>query len=295
MKTEAIERVLGVIRQEMGCTDARLEIGGQPPSAAEQIWVAAPGGARLVAVFENQPEDRQKAERRLRQLGQTFFDANLSLPAPSADAEMHLARRRLDDELAALAGRTGAVGANVIDMQSPVIWGCSESRHSGEDLETFVQTAQVVEQARSRGIDLAVISGLSEDDRSAALDELNGEVRSRAERLVTRLKDRPLRSRRNYLLHAQALAAVREWTHNLEPGETSVRRLVHLDGLGYFARSFAGIYVLLLYFPGPFSELHVEGTALHYLPVIERHVLSLPPVDPTPPGGKVLKMNVPRR
>ncbi len=111
---------------------------------------------------------------------------------------------------------------------------------------------------------------------------------------MTRLADRPLRSRRNYLLHAQVLVEVRRWILRLNGEESSVRRLVHLEGLGYFARSFAGIYVLVLYFPGPFSELHVEGTALHYLPVIERHVLGLPPIDPSPPGGKVVQMPLPR-
>lgn len=295
VKSDSIERVLGVIRQEMGCEDTRVELGGRPPDQAEIIWVPAPGGVRLVAVFETPPSDRRRAEERLRQLGQTFFESGLTLPAPSLDAEIHLARRRLDDELAALAGRTGAVGANVIDMQSPMLWGCSESRYSGEDLETFVQVAEVAEAARARNIDLAIVGGLSESDRSAALDELTGEMRSRAERLVARLADRPFRSRRNYLLHGRALAEVRRWTQSLESAETSVRRLVHGGDVGYFARSFAGIYVLVLYFQGPFSELHVEGTALHYLPVIERHVLGLPPVDPEPPGGKVLKMKLPVR
>jgi len=294
LKTDGIERVLGLVCQEMGSTDARLEIGGKDPEQAELVFVSVPGGWRLVAVFDAAPEDRVRMEHRLKQLATAFFDAGLSLPAPSADAEMRLAQRRLDDELAALAGRTGALGANVIDMQSPVLWGCSESRHTGEDLESFLVTAEVDAAARARGVDLAVVSGLGEADRTTSLDELTGELRRRAERLVTRLSDRPLRSRRNYLLHGQCLADVRRWILRQSGEESSVRRLVHLEGLGYFARSFAGIYVLVLYFPGPFSELHVEGTALHYLPVIERHVLGLPPIDPNPPGGKVVQMPLPR-
>jgi len=294
LKTEGIERVLGLVRQEMGSGDARLEIGGKPPEAPEAVFVNVPGGWRLVTVFDAPPEDRTRMEHRLKQLATAFFDAGLSLPAPSADAEMRLAQRRLDDELAALAGRTSALGANVIDMQSPVLWGCSESRHTGEDLESFLVTAEVDTAARAHGVDLAVVGGLGEADRATTLDELTGELRRRAERLVARLSDRPLRSRRNYLLHAQVLADVRRWIQRLNGEESSVRRLVHLEGFGYFARSFAGIYVLVLYFPGPFSELHVEGTALHYLPVIERHVLGLPPIDPNPPGGKVVQMPLPR-
>lgn len=295
MKIQAIERVLKVIIQEMGCKDAHLRLGGDPPQTDCIVSVPAPGGVYLVVEFDTPPDDRSQCTTRLKQLGKTFFDAGLSLPAPSPDAEAHLARRRLDDELAALAGRTGATGANVIDLKSPVIWGCSESRHSGEDLESFLRVAEVLEQTQALGIDLAVISGLGEDDRASALEELQGELKSRARRLIAQLSGRPLRSRKDYLLHARVLREVRNWTEGLDDAETSVRRLTHLSGLGYFARSFAGIYMLVLYFPGPFSELHVEGTALHYLPVIERHVLGLPPVDPTPPGGKVLKMPMSQR
>lgn len=294
MTTDAIERVLSLVQKEIGCADARLEIGGHPPEAAEIVYAPLSGGARLVAVFDSPPDDRPRVEYRLRQLGAAFFESGVSLPAPSSDAETRLAQRRLDDELAALAGRTSAIGANVIDMQSPVLWGCSESRHAGEDLESFLITAEVDAAARANGVDLAVVSGLGEADRATSLDELTGELRRRADRLVARLADRPLRARRNYLLHAQALSEVRRWIRKLGSEESSVRRLVHQENLGYFARSFAGIYVLVLYFPGPFSELQVEGTALHYLPVIERHVLGLPPVDPTPPGGKLLQMSLHR-
>jgi hypothetical protein len=82
-------------------------------------------------------------------------------------------------------------------------------------------------------------------------------------------------------------------THQNDREESSFRRLYHGEELGYFARSFAGIYILVAYFPGAFSELRVEGAALHALPLIERHVLSLPPIDPGPPGGRVVKLPIP--
>ena len=60
------------------------------------------------------------------------------------------------------------------------------------------------------------------------------------------------------------------------------------------ARAFASIYVLMLVFKGTYSELHAEAALLHALPVIERLVLALPPVEPPPKGGRVVKLPVPR-
>lgn len=293
MNLNALERALGIVRQEMGCTDVRLEIGGRPPEGADTVVVPTPSGFRLVAVFDGAPEDRASASLRLRQLASSFFDSSLTPPSPREDAETHLAQRRLDDELCALSGRTGATGAVVIDAQSPVIWGSSEGRNVGEDVDAFLAVAELDAIARKRGMDLAVVSGLREDDREAALSSFTGEEKSRLELLVSRMQARPLRARQAHLLLARALSSVRRaWkVHKAE--ESSFRSLSHGEGLGYFSRSFAGIYILIAYFPGAFSELRVEGAALHALPLIERHVLGLPPIDPNPPGGKVVKLPLP--
>lgn len=294
MRTEAIERALGVVVQELGAAEAYLKLGGEEPQSAEFLSVGTASGFRLVVRFATDHAPADGAALRLRQLADTFFASGLSVPPPPIDAERHLAQRRLDDELAALTGRTGATGATVIDVTSPVIWGTAAPRLADEDLDTFLGVAELEEVARKSGVDLPMTSGLVEPDRIVALEVFSGEQRVRLERLVARLADRPLASRRNYLLQARALSAVRSWISRLDGKEGSLRRLVHQDDLGYFARSFAGIYVLVLHFPGSFSELHVEALALHSLPVIERHVLALPPVDPTPPGGKVVKMPLPR-
>lgn len=293
MNTEALERALGIVRQEMGCADVRLEIGGRPPESPHIIVASTPSGFRLVATFERVPEDRSSALLRLRQLASSFFDNGLTVPNPREDAEHHLAQRRLDDELCALSGRTGAAGAAVIDIQSPVIWGTSEVRSPDEDVETLLAVARLDALARNRGIDLAVVGGLREDDRVAALAAFDGEDRSRLEMLVARMAARPLRVRQAHLLQARALNSVRRAWKEHRQEESSFRSLSHGEGLGYFARSFAGIYILVAYFPGAFSELRVEGAALHALPLIERHVLGLPPVDPPPPGGKVVKLPLP--
>ncbi|HVY45555.1 MAG TPA: hypothetical protein VHB21_06725 [Minicystis sp.] len=55
---------------------------------------------------------------------------------------------------------------------------------------------------------------------------------------------------------------------------------------GFAAHSFAGIYVLVLVFDGPFDELGARRATQHALPTIERLVLSLPPRDPTTSGHR---------
>jgi hypothetical protein len=58
-------------------------------------------------------------------------------------------------------------------------------------------------------------------------------------------------------------------------------------GFGYVARSFAGIYVLILVFEGPFDEIGARRATQSALPAIERLVLSLPPRDPSTQGARV--------
>ena len=55
-------------------------------------------------------------------------------------------------------------------------------------------------------------------------------------------------------------------------------------------RPFAGLYVLALICQGVISEPVVFGALLHALPLIERLVLALPPVDPSPGGAKIMRM-----
>lgn len=55
------------------------------------------------------------------------------------------------------------------------------------------------------------------------------------------------------------------------------------------ARSFAGIYVLLLVFQGSFDELKAERHLQIALPMIERLVLGLPPPGPVQGGGVAAK------
>ncbi|NLE86157.1 MAG: hypothetical protein GX607_07150 [Myxococcales bacterium] len=292
---ETLNRVLELVCRELGCDDARLELGGRPPEGPRAVYAELATGWRLVALFEAPPEAPHEVAVRLRHMAASFFDIGMP-PAPSArpDAERHLARRRLEDELCALAGRTGASSAVVIDVTSPMLWGTSEPRGDDYDLNEARALARLYRVAREHHVDLAMVAGLNHEEIDHALGELalGGEEHRRALRLVERLVGRPLRARKAQILEAVVLGELRGEAEQAE-GPPSFRRLVRRPGFGYFARSFASIYVLVLCFDGEFSELHVEGAALHALPVIERHVLALPPVEPPPRGGRVVRL--PRR
>jgi hypothetical protein len=64
-----------------------------------------------------------------------------------------------------------------------------------------------------------------------------------------------------------------------------LRELVSEPGFGYLARSFGGIYVLIVVFEGPFEELLAKRAVTQVLPTIERLVAALPPLEPQPIGG----------
>lgn len=66
-------------------------------------------------------------------------------------------------------------------------------------------------------------------------------------------------------------------------------RLTLASGQEVLARPFASIYVLALSFSAPLSEPIALGAVLHAAGVIERLVLALPPVDPSP-GAKVIRL-----
>jgi hypothetical protein len=162
--------------------------------------------------------------------------------------------RSLPDELAALTARAGAVNAIVVDANSPVVWGAARP--------------QGVIFLRPRASSPALAGGTidePEPEPSAVV------VSRRALHIVRSLPD---------------LSALRKGKH-----------LRHVERAGeapFVAHSFAGIYLLVLVFDSPFDELRAERAALEALPRIERLVLALPPLDPSPNAG-VVALRRPRR
>jgi hypothetical protein len=208
-------RLLDLVRRDLAAQDSRLEIGGADPEDARLVWCRLPAGTRLVVVFEQPPADPKQSAVRLAAWAESF-EGLLSGPAeqrPKPGAAS--VADRLEQELARLASRAEALGAAVVDRQSPVVWSSFELRPRDK-------------------------AGLS-----------------LLERAISRLKQD--RSRR-------------------------ARRAISEPGLGYVARSFGGIYSLLVFYDGPFSELKAEGAMNRAIGRIERLVLGLPPRDPVRRG-----------
>lgn len=75
-----------------------------------------------------------------------------------------------------------------------------------------------------------------------------------------------------------------------------VRHVANTGEAPLLARSFAGIYLLVLVFEAPFDELRAERAMAESLLRIERLVLALPPLNPPPSAGAgVVAMRRPRR
>lgn len=139
MSEASLLRLLELARREIGADDARLELGGREPEPLHHVWVPLSGAWRVVAVFTRPPEGPEARRQRLQSLVAAFEQTSQGVEPPSfAPLTPSM---RLDEELAALAERCGAVGAVVIDSGSPIVWGSSERRRGREAAEALLARA----------------------------------------------------------------------------------------------------------------------------------------------------------
>ena len=295
MSDHSITRLLDLITRELGALEARVEFGGTPPDDPVTLWASLPGGWRVVTRFDKPRDDAKHLSLKLRQLAASFFEVPPEPPRPYPEGYTNWTTRRLDDELCSLAARTGAVSAVVIDFQSPVLWGTSEPRIGDENVTSAQKVAQLAEMAERGGVRLVDLTNLPEEqvDETLARAELNEGSRATLRRELGRLRSLDPKQRFAEVLTSRAIAQVRRPGTEDSPNSGHFREVVHKEDLGYLARSFSGIYVALLVFKNTYSELHAEAALLHALPVIERLVFALPPIEPPPKGGQVVKLPVP--
>lgn len=282
-------RLLDVVQRELGAEDVRYELGGRDPDDPSIVWHRLDNGWRLVVVFGSAVTERPGVEEKLKQLVSSF--AGLIQGAAQNQEEREPRTHRLDDELEALAVRAGAVGAVVIDDKSPVLWGTSEPRRDGSDVDGALRIAGWIAEAQSYGLDLLDLLELEDELLQNRIETLEVPAEQRANLVshLARMRSRGPRSAaawRRQLLIARAIERVRQ-AHDI--GASGLRIFVQEDDLGVLARSFANIYRVVLAFGGAFSELQAEGALIHALPLVEKLVLALPPVDPEP-GARVLRL-----
>jgi hypothetical protein len=277
-------RLLELVRKELGAEDARVELGGREPVDPRIVFLTLTDGSRLVVVFAEPPADRaakyEQLDRLVESFGQTISEGSVPpLPLPPLDT----AFRRLDASLEALRSRTGSVGAVIVDLHSPVLWGSAERQRQTDDAAVLIELGEALRAVLRAGLDIDALFALGHDDLTSKLRTFGIEG-ERAGLLGRALEQGDEVMLRHHLLTCLAVARARREAHPPVP-----RWAHHEPQFGYFVRSFANIYLLIMVFEGAFSELHVESAVLHALPGIERLLLALPPIDPSP-GGRVIRL-----
>ncbi|APR83169.1 Type IV fimbrial assembly, ATPase PilB [Minicystis rosea] len=137
---------------------------------------------------------------------------------------------------------------------------------------------------------------LDDDDDPRTYDEVMAQIpaadRAAREEIARAARDDWART----LLARRAIAAVRALPEadGLHKGG-QLRHTVAGDDLGYVARSFSSIYIIIVVFSAPFDELLVKRALSHAMPTIERLVAALPPQDPPPNTRGAVAIRAPRR
>lgn len=280
-------RFLDLLRQELRADDARAELGGKDPDDPRVIWNDLGNGWRIVLSYEQTPEDPARLRAQLAELvagfSQRTGDRSLPVaPEPPVDS----AFRRLDAALEGLRARSGAVGVVLIDDQSPVLWGNADAQRSVQDVELLVDIGRAVGNARRAGLTLDDLFALAPADLAARLTDLGVDDQA-AELLGEVIGEGDETPTRHFLLTCLAVARARQ---EAEAKPRPARWAFHETQFGYLVRSFANIYLLISVFEGAFSELHVESAVVHALPAIEQMLLALPPLDPPPRPGRVIRL-----
>ncbi|WP_437964142.1 hypothetical protein WMF04_31060 [Sorangium sp. So ce260] len=289
----ALLRFLDLVQRELSADDVLIELGGRPPADPRAVWCALPNGARLVARFAEPVGDPAQLAGRLEELSASFTDlasrdAGLR---PSHSGSM----RRLDDELEGLALRAGALGAIVVDDASPVVWGTSEPRRDEADVDYALLLARWADDVERAGVNLIDLLDLDDAalEQALATTSLGPGEREAIAGHLQKIRERGSRSPmawRRQVAIARAIDRVRGPEAPESPAHG--RLITQHDQVGVYARAFANIYRLILAYPGPFSEIQAEGAVQHALPLIERLVLALPPIDPHR-GAKILHLRRP--
>ncbi len=290
-------RFSALVKRELGADDVRILDAASVPSGATNVLFASLLGGRHVAVtFGATPENPPALLRRLEILVRTFAQALEEQPNSET---MNRPTRQpislsLHDELRALAQRARAVDAIVLDAHSPVVWGSSVLRGPRTDTPDEEVVPALVRLEESRRDLLRLINEMSPERPGQAQDvEAFVPVPAPSADVLVDFDDDPDPP----AVSQRAIREVRELPEL--PALRKGRPIVHVvreDDYGFVARSFAGIYLVVLVYDAPFDELRAERALTEALHKIERLVLALPPLDPGPaPTANVIAFRRRRR
>lgn len=289
MSEETLDRLTAIVQRDLGADSLRVGAADELPSDRE-IECELPDGRRIIAVFTEPPADRDARRRRLEMIVASFPGLAKGLPAPKAQT------RSLGDELAAVSERAGALHAVVIDATSPVVWGADHASAPREEVDVETAKLFVLEPAARellgiQGFDpeQTAVNTVGPDRAEDSTPPADEDAAEPDDAMAAFPPGSAVQGANGgdlwweYMLVKKAITAVRALPAipSLKKGE-HLHEAVREEAFGYYARSFATIYVLILVFDGPFEELRVERAVTHALPAIERLVLALPPLDPPP-------------
>lgn len=285
---DATLRFLELVARELGADDVRIQLAlREPPDGCPSCELA--GGYRLVAVFD--APDAALAEQRRERLAvlAATFGSTLGeglAATPSIGTGIELAAGALDETLAILAGSVDATAAMVVDRDSPMIWGNSLVPRGPEDADVAAWLSTAASAAARHGLDFAALLVDPNAEAVVAAANLDEDNRARISRALGRLHGVGLQRSavqwRAFVATMRAIAAARRGPDDAVASFVDDREA----GPAYVCRGFGGIYRAVLAFDHPYSELHAESALRKALPVIERMVMNLPPVDPSPGGGR---------
>lgn len=293
-------RLLELVCRELEAEDAHVRLGGRREDDPRLVATELRPGCQLVARFAEPPADREAAAERMAELAHAFAstvvhaiesaDAVWSRSAgSSAGARAGGQVQALVQTLADLRDATGAALALVVDRQSPVIWGCSDPMLGLRDRPAARVLAGALSSLRAQGLD-PVHAAVSHDPEAAGL-RLDRVGRETAGSASLELARRALQNAEHgqpggaALLSAAARALLL-----LDEAPDGPARLPEGEEPGLASKGLLGLYVVALVFTRPFSPLRVEGVLRRALPIIERNVTELPPLDPEPMEGRVVPM-----
>jgi hypothetical protein len=177
-----ISEFLEVVKRSLGAKDVRLLNGDEAPySGSEALVCELPAGQLLAVSFAEAVANQDSARRRLEMLVRAF-SSTLATAAGETPPDVPKARA-LNDELAALVERAGAIDAVVIDANSPVVWGgasCDLGEMVDEDGErepdnviridrqsAAARRSELVDRARELGV--RMFEALAIDPRAMTL------------------------------------------------------------------------------------------------------------------------------
>jgi hypothetical protein len=274
-------RLLELVQTKLGAADARIEIGGEPPSDERCVWAEAGPHRRIVAVFGAPPDDRPAAQRQLQTLVDAFHDA-AATPSPTAirpSVPPIETRAALDAELAALCVATNARAALLIDSSSPVVWGRSHDLIPSS-VEPLLEIGAAVDPT-------ALGEALATGNLASAIGD--EEMAARARR---RLEEHDGDDDPAVLLLSARSAVEARALAEAEPNAVATMHRIEGQSSGFpmTVHGLAGVYLLVLAFDERFSELHVERAVRANKSRLERLIGSLPPIEPPPGKARVVRL-----